>query len=282
MRALATTSLLIILLAGCGKEPSTIAELSEAGEKAFVNQEYAKAREYLSKAVAQKPSDQHLLYLLGISYERDCLYDSAFQYLKRADLLFPEDRETNLALYKVAKTIEEWKSAIEAVHVLIETGDPLEQYYGELGYLNMKVENYRVAYYFYRKLLEKDPGNPNNYLQVANLAADNDSLGVALAVIDSALQRFGSNDQFLLNKTVYLTALQRFAEAETILRSMLDRDTSSLSIKLNLAHTLASQNSREKKKEAYQLYLQLQPVAGDEFRLDSLIDLLREELNIKN
>lgn len=76
--------------------------------------------------------------------------------------------------------------------------------------------------------------------------------------------------------------MQRFVEAETILRSMLARDTISPAIKLNLAHTLSSQDSREKKKEAYQLYLRLQPVAGDKLQLDSLIDLLEEELNIQN
>ncbi len=274
--------LLVGLLGGCSKEPQTVDELSRAGEEAFDNHEYARARKYLTKAVAQKPSDRHLLYLLGISYQRDFLYDSAYHYLKRLDLLFPDDREVNLRLYKIAKTVKEWKSAIEAIHVLVETGDPGEQYHAELANLNLKIENYKVAYYFYRKLLEVEPNNPNYYLLVANLAAQLDSLNISLAVIDSALERFGDRDEFLMNKGLYLAVKKRYEESEAIFRYLLDKDSSSLPTKLNLANVLATQDDRAKKREALQLYLQIRPVADEVLRLDSMIVTLRKELNIKN
>jgi len=274
--------LLVGFLGGCGKEPQTVAELSRAGEKAFDNHEYAKARKYLTKAVAKKPSDRHLLYLLGVSYQRDFLYDSAFHYLKRFDLLFPDDREVNLRLYEIAKTVKEWKSAIKAIQVLVETGDPAEQYHAELADLNLKIENYKVAYYFYRKLLEADPNNPNYYLLVANLATQLDSLDISLAVVDSALERFGDRDEFLVNKGLYLVAMKRYEESEATFRYLLAKDSSSLPAKLNLAHALATQDDRAKKREALQLYLQLRPVADEVLSLDSIIAALREELNIKN
>ena len=282
MRKFIIAGLLFGLLISCENKPKTVDELTKAGERAFLAQDYSKARKYFSKAISQKPSDRRLLYLLGVSYGRDFLYDSAFHYLKQVDLLFPGDREVNLELYKIAKAIQEWKSAIKAIHVLIETGDPVEQYYKELGDLNIMVENYQVAYYFYRKLIEIEPDNPNNYLQVSNLAAQIDSLDVALTVIDSALERFDNRDIFMLNKGLYLSGKKRYKEAEAILRSLLAKDSSSLAYKLNLAHTLSSQDDRAKKKEALQLYLQLQPVASDQFQLDSLIDVLREELNNNN
>jgi len=282
MRKFMFAILLVGFLCGCSKEPQTVDELSRAGEEAFDNHEYARARKYLSKAVAQKPSDRHLLYLLGISYQRDFLYDSAFHYLKRLDLLFPGDREVNLQLYKIAKTVKEWKSAIKAIHVLVKTGDPGEQYHAELADLNLKIENYKVAYYFYRKLLEADPSNPNYYLLVANLAAQLDSLDISLAVVDSALERFGDRDEFLVNKGLYLAAMKRYEESEASFRYLLAKDSSSLPAKLNLANTLATQDDRAKKREALQLYLQLRPMADEVLRLDSLIGALREELNIKN
>jgi tetratricopeptide (TPR) repeat protein len=282
MRKFMFAVLLVGFLGGCGKEPQTVDELSRAGEKAFYNHEYARARKYLSKAVAQKPSDRHLLFLLGVSYQRDFLYDSAFHYLKRLDLLFPDDREVNLRLYEIAKTVREWKSAIKAIQVLVKTGDPGERYHAELADLNLKIENYKVAYYFYRKLLEEDPNNPDNYLLVANLATQLDSLDVSLAVVDSALERFGDRDEFLVNKGLYLAAMKRYEESEATFRYLLAKDTSFLPAKLNLAHTLATQNDRAKKREALQLYLQLRPVAGEVLSLDSIITALRKELNIKN
>ncbi len=282
VRKIILAALLLGFLHGCGKEPQTVDELSRAGEEAFDNHEYARARRYLTKAVAQKPSDRRLLYLLGTSYQQDFLYDSAFHYLKRLDLLYPGDREVNLQLLKVAKTVKEWKDAIRAIHVLIKTGDPGEQYQGELADLNLKVKNYKVAYYFYRKLLEANPNNPDYYVIVANLAAQLDSLDISLAVVDSALERFGEREEFLLNKGLYLTAMRRYEESEATFRHLLAKDSSSLAAAVNLANTLAAQDDRAKKEEALQLYLLLRAAAADVFGFDSLITALQEELNIKD
>ncbi len=280
MRKLIFTALLVSVMAGCGQQPKTFDELCRAGEEAFAAQKYAKARKYLTQAVAQKSSDRHLLYLLGISYRRDFMYDSAFYYLKRLDLLYPGDREVNQELYTIAKTIREWKSALKAINVLVETGDSAEQYWEELADFNIKIENYTVAYYFSRKLLEKEPDNPNYYLQVANLASQIDSVDVALAVIDSALERFGQKNEFLVNKGLYLATIRHYQESETLFRSLLTKDTSSVTIRLNLANTLASQDDPAKKREALQLYLRLRPATDDIFRVDSLIEVLQEELGI--
>ncbi len=274
-------TLFIVFFSSCSQEPQTFEELEKAGEKAFVDQDYDHARKYLSQAVAQKPSDRHLLYLLSVSYQRDYLYDSAFFYLKRAAMLFPDDREVNLILYQVAKAIGDWKSTIKAIHVLIKTGDPSEQYDRELAELNLEIKNFEVAYYFYRKLLEKEPDNPDNYLKVANLAIELDSAETALHVIDSAIDKFGVNDKFLLNKAMYLIGNGRYIEAEAIFRSLVDKDTSSVAYRINLANCLASQDDRAKKEEAYHLYLNLNPLVSKDFNVDSLLRALEEELNYK-
>ena len=281
MRKIVLVSLSFIFLGGCGQAPQTVEELQKAGEKAFAQEDFAEARKYFSKAVARKPSDPHLLYLLGVSYQRDYLYDSAFHYLKRVDILFPKDREINLALYDIAKALGEWKSAIKAIHVLVNTGDPSEKYDRELAQLNLSIENYQVAYYFYRKLLRQEPDNPNYYLTVANLATELDSFDIALNVIDSAIDQFGPKDEFLLNKGMYLIAERRYEEAEAIFRSLVAGDSTSQAYRINLANTLASQDDRTKKKEAHQLYLDLKETVGPEFRIDSLIQALEKELDIK-
>jgi tetratricopeptide (TPR) repeat protein len=279
LRHILLAGLVLGFLNNCGQKPQTVEQLQQAGEKAIVNRDYAKARAYFSQAVAKKPSDPHLLYLLGISYQRDYLYDSAFYYLKRAAILFPNERETNLALYEVAKALGEWKSAIQAIQVLIKTGDASEQYDRELADLNLKNKNYDVAYIFYRRLLEREPDNPNNYLFVANLAIQLDSVEAALRVIDSAISQFGQRDEFQLNKGMYLIAAGKYQESEAIFRSLLAHDSTSQAFKLNLANALASQDSKVKKEEAYRLYLDLKQKVGPEFKVDSLLQALEEELH---
>ncbi len=280
MKRLAVMGFMVCVLITCAKEPQSVEEFAEAGERAFLDQEYGLARKYLSKVIAQRPSDRHVLYLLGISYARDFLYDSAFHYLKRLDILYPGDRETNLELYRIAPALNEWKAAVQAINSLVETGDSLGQYYEDLAQLNLFLENYRVALHYFRKLREQDPDNRNYHLQVANLSAQLDFLEEALSIVDSALARFGPTDEFLLNKATYLTALRRYDEAETILRPLLAKDTASVPYRLNLANTLSSQDERSKKEEAYRLYLQIDTLLGEEFRVDSMVSALREELKL--
>jgi tetratricopeptide (TPR) repeat protein len=281
MKKIALLGVFLGLLVGCGEKPQSVEQLRKAGERAYARGEYAEARRYLSQAVAQKPSDPKLLYLLGVSYQRDFLYDSAYLYLKRADILFPGDRDVNLAIYQVARALKEWRSAIKAIHALIKSGDPQDKYLRELAELNINMENYEVAYYFYRRLLEKEPDSLNHFLIVANLALQLDSVDIALNVIDSAIERFGERDELLVNKGMYLAAHREYPKAEAIFRSLLAKDTTEPALKLNLANVLASQDDTAKKKEAYQLYLELKESAGPELRLDSLIEALEAELNQK-
>jgi len=279
--ALATIAILVSLIAGCGREPETFDELKAAGKKAFVAENYMEARKFLGKAVAMQTSDRDVLFFLGTSYERDYLYDSAQIYLKRADILYPGDRETNLSLYKVCRSIGDSKNTVKAIHVLARTGDNIEQYHTELVNLHLQLGEPSQAGYYLTKLLEKEPDQPNWYLMSANVAAQMDSLDIALARIDEGIEKFGEKDEFVLNRGIYLVAKRNFVTAENTFRKLYDKDTSSVPFRLNLANALASQESRSKKQEAYQLYKTLKPLISDDvFALDSMMTVLADELNL--
>jgi tetratricopeptide (TPR) repeat protein len=268
-----------VVLLQCGNEPETLEELTSAGEKAFVDRDYARARKYLSQAVIKKSSDKHLLYLLGVSYARDFLYDSAFHYLKRADLLHPDDPEINKEILPLAKSLGEWKAAIQSIQAFIKNGEPIERYYRDLAELSVKEQNFPVAYIYYRKLLQQEPDDPDVHLQVANLAAHEDSIHVALRVIDSAIERFGEKEQFLLNKSLFLAGARRYREAESLVRSLLLKDSTKISYKLNLASVLASQSDLKKKREAYDIYRELDTILPvTDTLLDSTIAALEQVL----
>jgi len=269
---------LLLLALSCGKEPQTFDENLKAGQKAFLDQDFSTARKYLSKAVTLNPSDRNALYFLGISFERDYIYDSAHFYLKRADLLFPNDREINKEIYKVSVPLSEWRDAIKSIMVLVATGDNLEDYYDELADLNMQQKNYPVAYAWYQRLKERDPNNPNWYLQEANLAVELDSTDLAIAKIDSAIARFGPRDELLMNKGNYLSGRGRHGEAEKIFRKLYESDTTSVAYRINLANSLAAQSSRKKKEEALKMYRDLSDETSSSFRIDSLITEMEKEL----
>ena len=271
----------VVLVAACGKAPETTEELTKAGERAFVEEDYYQARLYFSEALAKKPSDGRLLYLLGTTYHRELMYDSAVFFLKRADLLYPNDRETNLILHEAGTEARDWEIARSALRVLIETGDSENDHLDELAQLSLLTEDYAYANHYYRKLLEKEPDNPDRYIQVANTWAELGYMKEAIAMTDSAIEVFGPQEQFISNKGLYYAVKTDYEASERIFRSLLSQDSTVRVYQLNLANALASQNDREKKREAYRIYRDLQTVAGAELRIDSMISVLETELGIE-
>jgi tetratricopeptide (TPR) repeat protein len=216
---------------------------------------------------------------MGMSYQREYLLDSALFYLKRADLLHPNDREINQAIYPIAAELREWEVAARAVNVLIETGDSLAHYRLKLADLNLKMGNYIVAFIHMRKLLESSPDDPDRYYQMAVVAQQVDSIDVALAVVNDAIDRFGEQSRFLQTKGVLYTTLGEYEKAERILRRLLASESSSLIYKVTLANALAMQPSGKKKLEAFELYKQVQGKVSPALKVDSILTSLQQELN---
>ena len=265
-------------LSGCSGEPESIDELKAAGQKAFLAEDYQEARQYFLKAVAKAPSDKELLYYTGMAYKRDYQYDSALFYLKRLDLLYPNDRETNLRLYEIALALEDWDYALAALGGLIRTGDNIEQYYSTYAELWAKNDHPGNAYYYAKKAIEVDPDRREWYVQTANLALTVEGNRSCLRWIDSAITRFGEEDEFFGAKAYLLARLDDYPAAEEIYRSLLSKDTGSVSARINLANVLDAQEDKIKKQEALELYRSVRDKATPDFRIDSLIRELEAEI----
>jgi len=273
--------MLVMLVTGCGSEPKSVKELVDAGKQAITRKEYSLAREYFVKAVAQRPTDRDILYYLGYAYHRDFLLDSALFYYQRANLLFPNDRETNLQIYDAAVAFKDWQVAIRAVNVLIKTGDPIENWYVRLVDLHARNGNGGLAYRFAHKLVEHEPERPGNYIRWANAAMVIDSLDLAIRICDSAIKLFGESKEFVANRGLYYAYKSDYRMSERIFRSLHEKDTSSEFYILNLANALASQKSESKKRQALELYRQLAPGPDDTYRIDSLTKALEATLGLK-
>ncbi len=268
------------ILLGCSKEPQSFDELIAAGKKAFNKENYSKARGYLTQAVKIQPSQYDALFFLGLSYSRDYMMDSALFYLKKADIYYKDDREINLELYKVAVAVQDAQTTMNAITVLIKTGDPAEYYDEQMADLNAYEGKFDNALYHFKRLLLKEPDNINRYFELANCAGNTDSIQLALNILDSAKAKFGPLPEIQLNRGVFLASMEKYEEAEKILRELFNSDTLANSTRLSLAHVLASQNDIKKKKESLNHYLYLNDKFPGTLNLDSLITALKTELNL--
>ncbi len=270
-------AMLLLSFAGCSKE-TTVEESRAAGKKAFLNKNYTEARTHLRKAIAKEPSDKELLYLMARSFRHDYVYDSSLFYLKKVDILYPEDREVALQIYTVANSLEEWRAVADAIMVLAKTGDGCERYYGELSTLWGKMESPYNALYWGSRAIEREPDNPMWYVISANGASLSVSPDSAITILDSAISHFGEDPRFLANKATFLSQKEEFRKAEQILRPLVESDSTVLMYRMGLAHALAKQNRRSKRQEALELYRGLQSLVAPEFKIDSIIVDLEEKL----
>ena len=279
LKLLALTATLGLLLV-CGRQPQSYEELAAAGKKAYEQEDWTGACRYLSKALAEKPSDRDVLFMLGDAYFNDLMYDSAAVYLTRADLLHPMDRQILDKMRQACLRVRDWEKARKAMKDLVKLGDSEERYLPDLASASLSLGDFPWAHYYFRKLLYREPDRENWYIQVANTAAELGSLQVSIAVVDSAIAEFGATDELLLNKGTYLAADFRFEESERILRGLVVKDSTELQFLQNLANSLALQPERSKKLEAYGVYRIIAPRAPWELRVDSILAALERELNI--
>jgi len=272
----------VLLVLGCSGGNKSVDELKAEGQKAFIDGNYSRARALFLQGLAKAPSDKDLLYYTGLAFKRDFILDSALFYLKRRELLYPNDRETCRELYELSLQLENWEYALSALSCLVATGDQLEDHYADYAELWAKSNNPLNGYFFVKKAIEVNPDQQNLYMQAANLASILDSNQQALHWIDSALIRFGENGILLSTRAMMLARQEKYAEAEKIYRRVYEKDTSVIPAAINLANVLASQSSRRKQKEALRLYSQARAGASEklrrDFKLDSLITDLQSRL----
>ena len=270
---------LVSLVASCHREPKTLEEFRATGLREFNDSHWSTARGYFQKGLGKAPSDKQLLYLTGLCYKRETLYDSAVVVLKKADYLYPKDREINLALREVAELDGKWGYAIGAISVLVATGDNIADYYDDLARLSARNNEPLITMFYQRKLLSKDHDNQMQWTRLISVAISLDSLDVARAYLDSAEAKFGPNDEIMACKGKLEGGLGHMAEAEKIFRALYDKDPNSSSNKFNLANLLSNSSDKATKLEAIEL-LKLIPAAdAKEYKSDSLIMLIQKQVD---
>jgi tetratricopeptide (TPR) repeat protein len=268
-----------VVLAGCGSGNS-VEELLQTGNEAFAERNYAEAREYYLRGLEIDSKDRDLLLACGKAYRQDFMLDSAIYYFKRADLMQRDDREINEQIREVAKALGDWQNAIDAIETLARLDGTMEPYHIELADLRLKNNQPGRAYYHARNALLAGPDVPGLYIQTASMAVTYDSVEVAIEILDAAIAKYGPMEQFVVNRAMLLAYTGDLGQAEAALRSVIDQSQSPQpALKMNLANILAAQPQRAKKEEALQLYEEIRELVSRDFPVDSLMQVLRDELD---
>lgn len=264
------------ILSGCGK--STPEEFREQGKKYFAQEKYAQARDCFGKALNANPSDRELLYLMGMAYRKDQMYDSAISALRRVDLLYPHDREIKQNLYDVAMALQDWSVARSALKGLMDLNAAPKHPWKIMADLWRRSDHPGNTYAAAKMALLEDREDADLWVLAANTAYLVDSAQASIAYIDTAIAKFGATDLLIANRGTYLSFAKKYDSAEVVFRQLLAKDSSSAQYQLSLAHALSAQSSRAKQQEALEYYRKVAPKLGPEFQLDSIIKDLEGKL----
>ena len=271
---------IFLSFSACGPGEKTIDELLALGQKSYESGNYFEARSYFARAIKKEPNNRYALYHLGRTYFAENMYDSSYAVLSRAEKLYPGSREVNSVLHEVSAKTGHYQDAINSLLALSRTGDPIEQYYKQIAEYAFTDTIAHTAYYYYRKLIELDPDSLNYYLRCAESAVYKSDVPTAIEVLKLALKRFGDRPRILSKLGQYYGNIQAYPESEQALRRLLQKDSSTV-YQLQLATSLAFQQDKSKKREAYDIFNRLRERTAEHSKIDSLMSYLERELGIK-
>lgn len=132
----------------------------KSGAKAFKNNDYAKAKELLIKALGATPNHKEAQYKLGLIYMEEKDYTKAKECFEKALKTSPKDFDT---LYNYALTLQnqdELEGAKELYNRALKENAQNPDCYMNLGIINLKQGDVANAMQLLEKAHELAPGNP--------------------------------------------------------------------------------------------------------------------------
>ena len=250
-RLFAAIVLPLLCLVACSGDRSDLESLRADGKQAFLDRNYRHARTLFNKALLKAPSDPEILYFNGLAYKRDYIYDSALIFIKRADLVQPNNSEYNREILELAQRTENWEYALRAISVLIKNGEPAQLFHSQLAEFTARNKQPLLSLYWQKKVVENDTTNIEELFRCISIALTIDSLTLAEELVTTAERRFGPSDPLTANRAMLLIRKKDYDEAASSFRMLLSKDTANFGYRLNLAHALSMMPARERKQEAH-------------------------------
>jgi uncharacterized protein HemY len=128
--------------------------------------------------------------------------------------------------------------------------------------------------------VEQEPDSLSHYLNQAEGGVIEGEPLKSIAVLKTALKRFGDNPQLLAFLGQLYGVTGNLSESEKSYRLLVSKDSAVVN-QLQLATALSIQKSRAKKEEAYAMFKRLRPLTSNIRRIDSILTVLERELTAK-
>ncbi len=276
---LPTVILICVFIIGCGGDETGTNNLKQAGLEALESGRFMKAVEIFRSALKEKPSDRDFLYYLGISYKRLDMFDSAVVYFQRARVLYKRDREINQELVELCPLFGDYQCAIDAVAVLVATGDNEKMYWALLADLYYRNKEKQMAVNYYKLVLNENPEQKNTYILLSGTLTEIGKFQESNDFLELYLEKFSPAPEIYANMAMNYLSLEQFDKAEEYFRASLALQPENVPIWINLAHVLTIGDNKAKKSEALEIYRKYYEQTPKFYNLDSIITALEEELS---
>jgi len=202
-------------------------------------------------------------YNLGTSYKKFDLLDSAYVYFRRAKILYVRDREINREILDMAPVYGDYEDAINAIAVLIATGDNEKMYWPRLAELHYRNEDMFMTVKYCKLIIADDPELKDYYLYLSRSLSQMSKFEKSNETLLNALEKFGPSAEAYVNIAVNYIAMQNSNKAEEYFRKSLEVNPESIPVWVNLANI-------------YKRFYDMTPPA---YKLDSIIPSLEAELS---
>ena len=270
--------LLMAVMAGCGGNSGDVEQMKQQGLNALDAGDYSKAINIFREALKAKPSDRDLLYNLGLSYKKFDIYDSAYTYFRRARVLYVRDREINREIAEMAPAFGDFKDAINAIAVMVASGDNEKIYWPRLAELYYRDKDMYMASRYCRLIIDDDPEQKDFYLYLSQALSQMGQFAESNQTIKDALKRFGPSSEAYTSIAFNYLALDSLDTAVAYLRKSVEVNPDNPTNWVKLALVMAEQNDKSAQKEALEILKKYRDQTPPAYKLDSLIPALEARL----
>lgn len=178
------------------ENPADTAALDMAANTYISQKDYTRALTVLNTALAAHPSNPRFMMKKSSVLAETGQYDEAAQIAKELQQRFPGNQR--------------YSTFVTDMHLTA-------------GRLFMQAEEYTLAKGQFDQVLENDPTNLDALNYLVNLESARKQYESAIQYADKALQAYPDNKEMLLKKASVYTDMQRYADANTINKQLMER-----------------------------------------------------------
>jgi len=269
----------LLIISGCGDKSADIEKMRIEGRQALDAGDFNKAINIFKEALKYSPSDRDFLFDLAMSFRKFELYDSAYTYFRRAKVLNIHDREINKQIIEMAPMFGDFEDAINAIAVMVATGDNEKMYWPRLAELYYRNQDMFMTAKYCKLILADDPELKDYYLYLSGALSQMGKFEESSKTLLDAMDRFGPSSEACANIAVNYLAVKNLEKAEEYFRKSLEVNPENIPIWINLANVLSEQDNRTKKEEGLEIYKKFYEQTPPAYKLDSLIPALEAELS---